>query len=113
LRAQDDDDHHLDTGFGHLLLREDLDDYDRRLDAAGRSHDLTSSCEHRSRDAGLYCAICPREAWLMAHELEPEDFGRLLAEGRLNQGRTTNGQQKELLARDWTRSAVGRLIVRR
>jgi CRISPR-associated helicase Cas3 len=40
LRAQDDDDYHLDTGFGHLLLREDLDDYDRRLDAAmSRSHD--------------------------------------------------------------------------
>lgn len=33
LRAQDDSDYHLDTGFGHLLLREDLDDYDRRLDA--------------------------------------------------------------------------------
>jgi hypothetical protein len=40
LRAQDDDSYHLDTGFGHLLLREDLDDYDRRLDAAmSRSHD--------------------------------------------------------------------------
>lgn len=39
LRAQDDDDYHLDTGFGHLLLGEDLDDYDRRLDAAmSRSH---------------------------------------------------------------------------
>jgi hypothetical protein len=40
LRAQDDNDYHLDTGFGHLLLREDSDDYDRRLDAAmSRSHD--------------------------------------------------------------------------
>lgn len=40
LRAQDDDDYHLDTGFGHLLLREDFDDYERRLDAAmSRSHD--------------------------------------------------------------------------
>ena len=40
LRAQDDNDYHLDTGFGHLLLREDSDDYDRRLDAAmNRSHD--------------------------------------------------------------------------
>jgi len=39
LRARDDDDYHLDTGFGHLLLREDLDDYERRLDAAlSRSH---------------------------------------------------------------------------
>lgn len=40
LRAQDDEDYHLDTGFGHLLLREDRDDYERRLDAAmSRSHD--------------------------------------------------------------------------
>lgn len=40
LRAQDDEDYHLDTGFGHFLLREDRDDYDRRLDAAmSRSHD--------------------------------------------------------------------------
>ena len=40
LRTQDDNDYHLDTGFGHLLLREDSDDYDRRLDAAmSRSHD--------------------------------------------------------------------------
>lgn len=39
-RAQDDNDYHMDTGFGHLLLREDSDDYDRRLDAAmSRSHD--------------------------------------------------------------------------
>ncbi len=40
LRALDDNDYHLDTGFGHLLLREDLDNYDRRLEAAmSRSHD--------------------------------------------------------------------------
>jgi CRISPR-associated endonuclease/helicase Cas3 len=40
LRSQDDDNYHLETGFGHLLLREDVDDYDRRLDAAmSRSHD--------------------------------------------------------------------------
>ncbi len=40
LRASDDNDYHMDTGFGHLLLREDFDDYDRRLDAAmSRSHD--------------------------------------------------------------------------
>jgi CRISPR-associated exonuclease Cas4 len=32
-----------------------------------------------------YYAICPREAWLMAHELEPERNFDLLAEGRLNQ----------------------------
>ncbi len=39
LRSQDNDDYHLDTGFGHLLLGEDLDDYERRLDAAlSRSH---------------------------------------------------------------------------
>ncbi|PLS84251.1 MAG: hypothetical protein CYG60_18940 [Actinobacteria bacterium] len=40
LKAEDDNDYHLDTGFGHLLLGGDLDDYDRRLDAAmSRSHD--------------------------------------------------------------------------
>jgi CRISPR-associated exonuclease Cas4 len=32
-----------------------------------------------------YYAICPREAWLMAHELEPERGFELLVEGRLNQ----------------------------
>lgn len=32
-----------------------------------------------------YYAICPREAWLMAHEMEPERNFDLLAEGRLNQ----------------------------
>jgi len=31
-----------------------------------------------------YYAICPRECWLMAHQLEPEREFDLLAEGRLN-----------------------------
>jgi CRISPR-associated exonuclease Cas4 len=31
-----------------------------------------------------YYAICPRECWLMAHQLEPERDFDLLAEGRLN-----------------------------
>jgi CRISPR-associated endonuclease/helicase Cas3 len=34
LRAQDDDDYHVDTGFGHLLLREDFDNFERNLEAA-------------------------------------------------------------------------------
>lgn len=43
-----------------------------------------------------YYAICPREAWLMAHELEPErEFG-LLAEGRLNQEAHYKRATKEL-----------------
>lgn len=33
LRAQDDSTYHLDTGFGHLLLRNDFDDFERRLEA--------------------------------------------------------------------------------
>lgn len=32
-----------------------------------------------------YYAICPREAWLMARQMEPEKSFDLLAEGRLNQ----------------------------
>lgn len=43
-RARDDNDYHMETGFGHLLLREDFDDYDRRLDAA----------MSRSRDPGQF-----------------------------------------------------------
>ena len=43
-----------------------------------------------------YYAICPREAWLMAHQMEPErEFG-LLAEGRLNQEAHYRRATKEL-----------------
>lgn len=62
-----------------------------------------------------YYAICPREAWLMAHELEPEkDFG-LLAEGRLNQEAHYKRATKELslpgMRLDQVRRESGRLIV--
>ncbi len=43
-----------------------------------------------------YYAICPREAWLMAHELEPEKEFGLLAEGRLNQEAHYKRATKEL-----------------
>lgn len=40
LRAQNDDQYHLDTGFGHLLLREDFDTFELNLESAmSRSHD--------------------------------------------------------------------------
>jgi CRISPR-associated exonuclease Cas4 len=43
-----------------------------------------------------YYAICPREAWLMAHEIEPEKDFDLLAEGRLNQEAHYKRATKEL-----------------
>jgi CRISPR-associated exonuclease Cas4 len=43
-----------------------------------------------------YYAICPREAWLMAHEMEPEKDFELLAEGRLNQEAHYKRTTKEL-----------------
>lgn len=43
-----------------------------------------------------YHAICPREAWLMAHEMEPEKDFDLLAEGRLNQEAHYERATKEL-----------------
>ena len=43
-----------------------------------------------------YYAICPREAWLMAHEMEPEKEFELLAEGRLNQEAHYKRATKEL-----------------
>ena len=43
-----------------------------------------------------YYAICPREAWLMAHEIEPEKDFELLAEGRLNQEAHYKRATKEL-----------------
>lgn len=62
-----------------------------------------------------YYAICPREAWLMAHEMEPErEFG-LLAEGRLNQEAHYKRATKELslpgMRLDQVRRENGRLIV--
>ena len=43
-----------------------------------------------------YYAICPREAWLMAHEMEPEREFELLAEGLLNQEAHYKRATKEL-----------------
>jgi len=43
-----------------------------------------------------YYAICPREAWLMAHQIEPEREFELLAEGRLNQEAHYRRATKEL-----------------
>ena len=62
-----------------------------------------------------YYAICPREAWLMAHELEPEREFELLAEGRLNQETHYKRATKELsllgMRLDQVRREDKRLIV--
>ncbi|MBA3474420.1 MAG: CRISPR-associated protein Cas4 [Rubrobacter sp.] len=62
-----------------------------------------------------YYAICPREAWLMAHEMEPEKEFELLAEGRLNQEAHYKRATKELslpgMRLDQVRREGGRLIV--
>ena len=62
-----------------------------------------------------YYAICPREAWLMAHEIEPERDFELLAEGRLNQEAHYKRATKELalpgMRLDQVRRENGKLIV--
>ena len=62
-----------------------------------------------------YYAICPREAWLMAHEIEPEKDFELLAEGRLNQEAHYKRATKELalpgMRLDQVRREGGKLIV--
>lgn len=62
-----------------------------------------------------YYAICPREAWLMAHEIEPERDFDLLAEGRLNQEAHYKRAMKELalpgMRLDQVRREGGKLIV--
>ena len=62
-----------------------------------------------------YYAICPREAWLMAHEIEPEKSFGLLAEGRLNQEAHYKRATKELslpgMRLDQVRREGDRLIV--
>jgi len=62
-----------------------------------------------------YYAICPREAWLMAHEIEPEREFELLAEGRLNQETHYKRATKELslpgMRLDQVRREGGHLIV--
>lgn len=62
-----------------------------------------------------YYAICPREAWLMAHQMEPEREFDLLAEGRLNQEAHYKRATKELslpgMRLDQVRREGSRLIV--
>ncbi len=62
-----------------------------------------------------YYAICPREAWLLAHEMEPEKDFELLAEGRLNQEAHYRRATKELslpgMRLDQVRREGDRLIV--
>ena len=62
-----------------------------------------------------YYAICPREAWLMAHEMEPEKDFELLAEGRLNQEAHYKRAVKEIslpgMRLDQVRREGGKLIV--
>jgi len=62
-----------------------------------------------------YYEICPREAWLMAHEVEPERRFELLAQGRLNQEEHYVRSTKELslpgMRLDRVRREGGRLIV--
>jgi CRISPR-associated exonuclease Cas4 len=62
-----------------------------------------------------YYAICPREAWLMAHQMEPEREFELLAEGRLNQEAHYKRSTKELslpgMRLDRVRREGGKLIV--
>lgn len=62
-----------------------------------------------------YYVICPREAWLMAHEVEPEREFELLAQGRLNQeahyGRATKELSLPGMRLDQVRREKGRLIV--
>jgi len=62
-----------------------------------------------------YYTICPREAWLMAHKMEPEKEFGLLAEGRLNQEVHYERATKELslpgMRLDQVRREGDRLIV--
>ncbi len=62
-----------------------------------------------------YYAICPREAWLMAHQMEPEKEFDLLAEGRLNQEAHYKRATKEIslpgMRIDQVRREGDRLIV--
>jgi CRISPR-associated exonuclease Cas4 len=62
-----------------------------------------------------YYAVCPREAWLIAHQMEPEREFDLLAEGRLNQEAHYKRATKELslpgMRLDQVRREGGRLIV--
>lgn len=62
-----------------------------------------------------YYAICRREAWLMAHQIEPERDNDLLALGRLNQQEHYPRAVKELelpgIRVDQVRREKGRLVL--
>lgn len=62
-----------------------------------------------------YYKICPREAWLIAHQLEPEREFDLLSEGRLNQLEHYERSMRELslpgMKLDKVRREGDRLVV--
>lgn len=63
-----------------------------------------------------YYAICERECWLMAHQIEPERDFDLLAEGRLNTESHYERRDKEItlpggVRVDQVRRERGRLII--
>ncbi len=63
-----------------------------------------------------YYAICPRECWLMAHQIEPERDNDLLALGRLNTEAHYGREQKEItlpggVRVDKVRKEKGRLVL--
>jgi CRISPR-associated exonuclease Cas4 len=52
--------------------------------------------EHLTGTLVWYYAICPRECWLMAHQLEPEREFDLLEQGRLNTEAHYQREKKEI-----------------
>ena len=63
-----------------------------------------------------YYAICPRECWLMAHQIEPERDNDLLAQGRLNTEAHYGRREKEVklpggVRVDQVRREKGQLIL--
>lgn len=63
-----------------------------------------------------YYAICPRECWLMSHQLEPERDFDLLAEGRLNTEAHYEREEKEIMLPggvkvDKVRREGGKLVI--
>lgn len=63
-----------------------------------------------------YYAICPRECWLMAHQIEPERDNDLLALGRLNTEAHYQREEKEItlpggVRVDKVRKEKGQLIL--
>jgi CRISPR-associated exonuclease Cas4 len=72
--------------------------------------------EHLTGTLVWYYAICPRECWLMAHQIEPEREFDLLAEGRLNSEAHYERREKEFalpggVKVDQVRREQGKLVV--